>query len=62
MVTYFLPNLMKCPKMGSNGQIFASLLAEKTVLNHIKHLIILKKLQEMGLFGSLNLHSMTFKC
>ena len=29
MVTYFWPNLMKCPKMGSIGQIFASLLAEK---------------------------------
>ena len=42
MVTYFWLNLMKCPKMGSNGQIFASLLAEKTVLNHIKHIRILK--------------------
>ena len=35
MVTYFWPNLMKCRKIGSNGQIFASLLAEKTVLHHI---------------------------
>ena len=43
MVTYFLPNLMKCPKMGSIGQIFASLLAKKTVLNQIKHTIILKR-------------------
>ena len=43
MVTYFSPNLMKCAKMGSNGQIFASLLAEKTVFNHIKHIIILKE-------------------
>ena len=43
MVTYFWPNLMKCPKMGSNGQIFASLLAEKTVMNHIKHIKILKE-------------------
>ena len=43
MVTYFSPNLMKCPKMGSNGQIFGSLLAEMTVLNHIKHIIILKE-------------------
>ena len=43
MVTYFWPNLMKCPKMGSNGQIFASLLAEKTVMNHIKHIISLKE-------------------
>ena len=58
MVTYFWPNLMKCPKMGSNGQIFVSLLAEKTVLNHIKHIIILKETTRI----SLNLHSMTFKC
>ena len=62
MVTYFWPNLMKCPNMGSIGQIFASLLAKKTVLNHIKHTIILMKLQEMGSFGALNLHSVTFKC
>ena len=62
VVTYFWPNLMKCPKMGSNCQIFASLLAEKTVLNHIKHIIILTEFQEMGSFGALNLHSMTFKC
>ena len=48
MVTYFWPNLMKCPKMGSNGQIFASLLAEKTVLNHIKHFIILKETSRNG--------------
>ena len=27
MVKYFWPNLMKCPKMGSNGQIFSSVIA-----------------------------------
>ena len=43
MVTYFLPNLMKSPKIESNGQIFASLLAEKTILKHKKHIIILKE-------------------
>ena len=48
MVTYFWPNLMKCPKMGSNGQIFASLLTEKTVLNQIKHIIILKETPRNG--------------
>ena len=39
---------MKCPKMDSNGQIFASLLAEKTALNHIKHIIILKATPRNG--------------
>ena len=39
---------MKCPKMGSNGQIFASLLAEKTVFNHIKHIIVLKETSRNG--------------
>ena len=29
--------------MGSIGQIFASLLAKKTILNHIKQTIILKE-------------------
>ena len=29
MVTNFWPNIMKCPKMGSFGKIFASLLAKK---------------------------------
>ena len=48
MVTYFWPNHMKFPKMGSNGQIFASLLAEKTVFNQIKHIIILKETQRNG--------------
>ena len=48
MVMYFWPNLMKCPKMGSNCQIFATLLAEKTVLNHIKHFIILKETPRNG--------------
>ena len=61
MVTYFWPNLMKCPKMGSNGQIFASFLVEKTVFNHIKHIIILKETPEMGSLGALNLHLMTVK-
>ena len=32
MVTCFWPKLMKCPKMGSKCQIFASLLARKTLL------------------------------
>ena len=45
---YSWPNLMKCSKMGSNGQIFASLLAEKTVLKHIKHIIILKETLKKG--------------
>ena len=48
MVTYFWPNLMKCPKMGSNGQIFASLLVELTVFNHIKCIIILKETPRNG--------------
>ena len=48
MVTYFWPNLMKCPKMGSNGQIFVSFLVEKTVFNHIKHIIILKATPRNG--------------
>ena len=48
MVTYFWANLMKSPKMGSNGQIFASLLAEKTILKHIKHIIILKETPRNG--------------
>ena len=39
---------MKCPKMGSIGQIFASLLAKKTVLNHMKHIIILKQTSRNG--------------
>ena len=43
MVTYFWPNLTKCPKIGSIGQIFASLLAKKTVFDHIKHIIILNE-------------------
>ena len=43
MVIYFWPNLIKCPKMGSIGQIFASLLAKTTILNHIKQTIILKE-------------------
>ena len=34
MVTYFWPNLMKCPKMGSIGQIFASLLAKNCIKPH----------------------------
>ena len=49
MVTDFWPNLIKCPKMGSNGQIFASLLFEKTVLNHTKHIIILKETPRNGI-------------
>ena len=49
MVTYFWPILIKCPKMGSNGQIFATLLTEKTVLNHINHIIILKEPIRNGL-------------
>ena len=48
MVTYFWPNLMKCPKIGSNSQIFASLLAEKIVFNHVKHIIILKETLRNG--------------
>ena len=44
MVTYFWPNLMKCPKMGLIGQI----LAKKTVLNHIKHTMILKETPRNG--------------
>ena len=48
MVTYFWPNLMKCPKLGSIGQIFASLLAKKIVLNHIRHIIILKETPRNG--------------
>ena len=58
MVMYFWPNLMKYPKIGSNGQIFASLLAEKTVLNHIKHIIFLKETPRNGVVWCLNLHSM----
>ena len=34
---------MKCPKMGPNGQIFASLLAKKVALKRKKHLIMLKE-------------------
>ena len=45
--------------MGSNGQIFASFLVEKTVFNHIKHIIILKETPEMGSLGALNLHLIT---
>ena len=48
MVMYFWLNLMKCPKMGSFSQIFASLLAKKTVLNHIKPTIILKETPRNG--------------
>ena len=48
MVMYFWPNLLKCPKIGSIGQIFASLLAKTTVLNHIKHTIILKEIPRNG--------------
>ena len=48
MVTYFWPNLMKSPKMGSNGQILASLLAKKTILKHIKLIIILKETPRNG--------------
>ena len=42
MVMYFWLNLLKCPKMGSNGQSFANLIAKKTVLNHVKHIIMIK--------------------
>ena len=48
MVTYFWPNLIKCPKMGSIGQIFARLLAKKTVLKDIKHTITLKETPRNG--------------
>ena len=44
MITYFWPNFMKCPKIGSSGQIFASLLAKKAVFDHMKHIILLKEI------------------
>ena len=62
MVTYFWPNLMKCPKMGSIGQIFASLLAKKAIKPHKAYYNSKRNSQEMGSFRALNLHSMTFKC
>ena len=59
MATYFWPDLMKCPKMGSNGQIFASLLVEKSILNHIKHIIILKDTPRNGVVWCVELDRAT---
>ena len=39
---------MKCPKMGSNSQIFASLSGKKTILKQIKNIIILKETPRNG--------------
>ena len=55
MVTNFWPNIMKCPKMGSFGKIFASLLAKKTVLKHMKHIIILKQIPSNWVFWCIEL-------
>ena len=41
-------NLMKCPKMEPISQIFASLLAKKSVLSHMKHIMILKQTSRNG--------------
>ena len=40
---------MKSYKMGSNDQIFASLLAKKVVLKHMKHIIMLKQISRNGI-------------
>ena len=58
MVTCLCPKHHKCLKMLPKCQIFASLRTRITIFSELKHIMMLKKFQEMGSFGASELHQM----